>query len=221
MISLYSGTPRSGKSLHAAKDIRERLQTKKSITIGTFYVNPKSVKKHSGFYLYVNMYDLSPERLISFAKSVSSHLGRRLKEGEIVVYIDEAQRLFNSRDWNTPARREWLTFFAEHGHYGYDFVLIAQFDRMLDRQVRCLIEYEYIHRKIKNAGKFGKFLSFMTGGTLFVYIKKWYPIRETVNTIFFFGSKRVYSLYDSYEFFAPPAASDPLTVKKRGRMRSG
>ena len=37
-------------------------------------------------------------------------------------------------------------------------ILIAQFDRMLDRQIRSVIEYEHIHRKVKNIGVWGKCL---------------------------------------------------------------
>ena len=44
MISLYSGTPGSGKSCHAAREIALRLQRKDSVVIGNFYFNTKAVK---------------------------------------------------------------------------------------------------------------------------------------------------------------------------------
>ena len=53
MISLYSGTPGSGKSCHAAREIALRLQRKDSVVIGNFYFNTKAVKKCKGVYLYV------------------------------------------------------------------------------------------------------------------------------------------------------------------------
>ena len=45
MIFLYSGTPGSGKSCHAAREIALRLQRKDSVVIGNFYFNTKAVKK--------------------------------------------------------------------------------------------------------------------------------------------------------------------------------
>lgn len=201
MINLYSGTPGSGKSLHMARDIRERLAWKNSVTIGNFYVNVKSVKKCRGTYLYVQNHRLTPRRLISFSRRLSRHLGRRLKEGEILVFIDEAQLLFNSREYQSPNRKEWLSFFTQHRHFGFDIIMVAQFDRMLDRQVRSLFEYEYVHRKISNAGVIGAVLGFLFGGNLFIYIRRWYPIKEKVGSEFFLGNKKLYEIYDSYNSF--------------------
>lgn len=201
MITLYSGTPGSGKSLHTARLVRERLQMRRSVTIGNFYVNTRAVRKCRGTYLYVENSRLSPERLIHFSRRRAGYLGRRLKEGELVIIIDEAQLLFNSREWQTPARRAWLSFFTQHRHFGFDIVLVTQFDRMLDRQVRGLIEYDVVHRKISNAGTFGAILGFLTGGNLFVYIRRWYPIHEKVGSEFFLGSGKLYALYDSYNSF--------------------
>jgi zona occludens toxin (predicted ATPase) len=221
MINLYSGTPGSGKSLHTARDIRERLQTKNCITLGNFYVNVKSIKKLKGTYIYVENYRLHPQRLIDFSRRLSRHKGRRLKEGELVLYIDEAQLLFNSREWQSKERHEWLTFFTQHRHFGYDIILVAQFDRMLDRQIRGLIEYDYVHRKINRAGRFGAFLGFMTGGNLFVMIKNWYPISEKVSSEFFLGNKKLYDLYDSYNCFSPVSSNSKTALIRSGRIRSG
>jgi zona occludens toxin (predicted ATPase) len=138
-----------------------------------------------------------------------------------VLYIDEAQLLFNSREWQSKERHEWLTFFTQHRHFGYDIILVAQFDRMLDRQIRGLIEYDYVHRKINRAGRFGAFLGFMTGGNLFVMIKNWYPISEKVSSEFFLGNKKLYDLYDSYNCFSPVSSNSNTALIRSGRIRSG
>ena len=51
--------------------------------------------------------------------------------------IGEAQILFNSRDWgsNSNKRMAWIKFFSQHRKYGYNFIMIAQFDKMIDRQI--------------------------------------------------------------------------------------
>lgn len=201
MIELYSGTPGSGKSLHVAKIIRERLRMYNCVIIGNFYVNQNTVKKRKGTYIYVDNSRLEPERLIKFAIRYARHKGRRLKEDELYLFIDEAQLLFNSRDWQLIKTSGWVSFYSQHRKLGFYIGLIAQFDRMLDRQIRSLIENEIKHRKVSRAGLFGKLLGFLTGDNLFIYIKIWYPMKQKVYSEFFFGTKKVYDLYDSYGLF--------------------
>ena len=201
MIELYSGTPGSGKSLHVAKIIRERLRMYNCVIIGIFYVNQNTVKKRKGTYIYVDNSRLEPERLIKFAIRYARHKGRRLKEDELYLFIDEAQLLFNSRDWQLIKTSGWVSFYSQHRKLGFYIGLIAQFDRMLDRQIRSLVENEIKHRKVSRAGLFGKLLGFLTGDNLFIYIKIWYPMKQKVYSEFFLGTKKVYDLYDSYGLF--------------------
>lgn len=201
MIELYSGTPGSGKSLHVAKIIWERLRMYNCVIIGNFYVNQNTVKKRKGTYIYVDNSRLYPERLIKFAIRYARHKGRRLKEDELYLFIDEAQLLFNSRDWQLIKTSGWVSFYSQHRKLGFYIGLIAQFDRMLDRQIRSLVENEIKHRKVSRAGLFGKLLGFLTGDNLFIYIKIWYPMKQKVYSEFFLGTKKVYDLYDSYGLF--------------------
>ena len=201
MIELYSGTPGSGKSLHVAKIIRERLRLYNCVIIGNFYVNQNTIKKRKGTYIYVDNSRLDPDRLIKFAVRYARHKGRRLKEDELYLFIDEAQLLFNSRDWQLIKTSGWVSFYSQHRKLGFYVGLIAQFDRMLDRQIRSLVENEIKHRKVSRAGLFGKLLGFLTGDNLFIYIKIWYPMKQKVYSEFFLGTKKVYDLYDSYGLF--------------------
>ena len=150
MITLYSGTPGAGKSLHLATRLYHWMQFKDAPIIGNFATNFSSIKKRKGFYLYMDNSELTPDKLIKFSQYYSQIKGRRVKEGEILLVIDECQILFNSRDWGQKNRAQWCSFFTQHRKLGYEVVLVAQFDRMLDRQIRSLIEYEWIHRKVSN-----------------------------------------------------------------------
>lgn len=201
MIELYSGTPGSGKSLHVAKIIRERLRMYDCVIIGNFYVNQDTIKKRKGTYIYVDNSQLEPAWLIEYAIEYAKNKGRRLKEDELYLFIDEAQLLFNSRDWQLIKTSGWVSFFSQHRKLGFYIGLIAQFDRMLDRQIRSLVENEIKHRKVSRAGLFGKLLGFLTGDNLFIYIKIWYPMKQKVYSEFFLGTKKVYDLYDSYGLF--------------------
>lgn len=204
MITLYSGTPGAGKSLHLASRLYNWMHFKNAPIIGNFYCDFKSIKKPKGQFLYLDNSELTPARLIKFSEEYSEKIGRRVKEGEILLVIDEAQLLFNSREWVKTDRAEWCSFFTKHRKLGYEVVLVAQFDRMLDRQIRSLIEYEWIHRKVSNFGIQGKLLSMFCGGRLFVAVKVWYPLKEKVGSEFFFYRKKYSDIYDTYALFSIP-----------------
>lgn len=201
-LLLYSGTPGSGKSLHVARLIYYSLKRNRNV-IANFEINtdliPASKHFKKGAFLNVDSYELSPAFLRNYSKEYFSD--HRFKEDCILLVIDEAQILFNSRAWNAKGRDEWIRFFSNHRKYGYEIILIAQFDKMLDRQIRSLLEYECIHRKVSNFGNKGKIMSLVAGGHLFVSVKFWYPIKEKVDSEFFKAKKKFYSIYNTYNKF--------------------
>lgn len=230
MISLYSGTPGSGKSLHVAMEIRERAIAGRP-TIGNFEVNLQKYKK--AVYVYRPNDQLTPAFLERYSQEYFSK--HRFKEGRLLLVIDECQLIFNAREWQQVGRAQWLSFFTQHRKLGYDIILIAQFDRMIDRQIRSLIEYEYIHRKASNYGIGGKIFSLAAGGNLFIAVNMWYPLKLRIGAKFFHAKKRYYSIYDSYGMFAadgeasggvgappdsPPAAEQPERNKALILLRS-
>lgn len=199
MISLYSGTPGSGKSLHMAMRLYWWIKAGKPC-ICNFDLNLPTIKgRKDKHFSFVPNDKLNPKYLIDYANKLKGT--GKVKEGSILLVIDEAQLIFNSRDWGKRDRADWLSFFTLHRHLGYDIVLIAQFDRMLDRQIRSLIEYEYIHRKVSNFGMKGKALSALALGNLFVSVKVWYPMKEKVGSEFYKAKKKYYRIYDSYAIF--------------------
>lgn len=200
MISLYSGTPGSGKSLHVAKTIYWWVRAGNPC-ICNFPVATEKIKlsRKQDFH-FVREDELTPEYLVKFAKDFIKKNGKP-KEGSILLVIDECQRIFNARDWGQKGRADWLSFFTLHRHLGYDIILIAQFDRMLDRQIRALIEYQYIHRKVSNFGWKGKLLSLLAFGNLFVTVKIWYPMKEKTGSEWYRAKKMYYGLYDTFAMF--------------------
>ena len=163
---------------------------------------------------------MKPDILIKYANIYfKTH---KFKEGAIRLYIDECQILLNSRDsWQTGDRKAWVSFFSQHRKYGYDIYLIAQFDRMIDRQIRSLIEYEVIHRKVKNFGKWGKFFNIAAGGNLFVAVTMWYPMKERIGSEWFKANKKYFRIYNTYKTFSGDdtsgdsvTGSDPFTLNR-------
>ena len=150
MIILYSGTPGSGKSLHTADVINRWLWRWKAPVIANFSFNARACHpKGWGSFLEVNNSDLCPDFLIYFSEKYRELRNwQTVPEEHILLVIDEAQLLFNAREWNKGDRAGWISFFTQHRKLGYRVILIAQFDRMLDRQIRSVIELRYQYNSI-------------------------------------------------------------------------
>ena len=154
MIYLYSGTPGSGKSLDLARIL---YNNKDSYFIVNF---PTTLQKeHNRHIFYISDWNkVTPDELAKFSEKYFKN--HKFKEGAITIIIDEAQIYFNSREWSKSNRLDWLRFFTNHRHFGFDIILACQNSMMLDRQIRNLIEIEVIHRKINNMGAGGLSLVF-------------------------------------------------------------
>lgn len=197
MIVLYTGTPGSGKSLDVARQMMVKLKLGHNV-IGNMYIRPEKLEKCVGKYIFVDTYSLNPYELIDYAKEF--HV--KGKEGQTYLIIDECQRIFNSREWQRPVMKAWNDFFQMHRHFGYHVYLITQYDRLIDRQLRALVEYDRIHRKVSNAGMKGKIMSLFAGGKLFVCAEEWYPKHMPTGSYFFRYKKEYGEFYDSYAAFS-------------------
>ncbi len=204
MIHLYSGTPGSGKSLHTARDIRDALRIRKIPVIANFDVN-HSLRNYDRLFTYLPNDRLDPSFLEDFARNWFA--GRKVREDSILLVIDEAQLVFNSRAWQHGQRMDWIQFFSQHRHFGYKVVLIAQFDRMIDRQIRSLIEIETNHRKLGNFGMKGLILSLPFRGRLFLGVSYYYGLKEKVGTCWLLPRRAYFKVYDSYNRFEKVAGT--------------
>ena len=197
MISLYTGTPGSGKSLDVARMTYVKLKLGKTV-IGNLRVKPEKINNCRGKYIYVDTYRMNPRDFINYAELFH----KKGQEHQTYIVIDECQQIFNSRDWASKGRRAWNDFFQVHRHYGFDVWLVTQYDRLIDRQLRALVEYDYIHRKVSNFGIKGKLLALIFKGGLFVKVAEWYPVHESTGSEFFTYKKKYGDFYDSYASFS-------------------
>lgn len=196
MIYVYTGTPGSGKSLHAIQNIAIKLKYGGNV-ICNFPVNLKEIKplkkRPMGDFVYIPNEQLSVKFLVDYARK--NHI--KGKEAQTLIVIDEAQGVFNSRDYRDSNRKEFNYFFTIHRHLGFNVILITQNDRLIDKQIRCLFEYEIKHRKINNF-KFFRYIPVKT----FACVTYWYGVREKLETNFFIYRKKLSRLYDSYSLFS-------------------
>ena len=205
MIDLYTGTPGSGKSLHAADQIKKWVELYKEPVICNFEINSDYLRpKGRGQIITVHNSDIRecPERLKEFSDKYKEKVGiKRIKEDTILLILDESQLLFNSRAWNDKSRAKWISFFSQHRKLGYKVIMIAQYAEMIDKQIRALVEYEYNHRTVKNISKGAAIVNILAGGGLHIAVKYYAPFQEKCDSYYFKGERVLYSIYDSYTLF--------------------
>lgn len=201
MIYAYTGVPGGGKSLHAAQDVMDAITAKGVCVIANFRCNEKMFtrgfkRKKAPFY-YVPNNSLNPDGLIEFSKLYYSRV--KFHESGILLIIDEAQLLFNSRSWNDAMRSRWIYFFTNSRHFGFKIILITQFLEMLDKQIRSVVEIEIRHRNMANFGLAGRLLSLLVGGKLFACIGYYNGLNERISVQYVLGRRHLYKFYDSYD----------------------
>lgn len=214
-IECYSGTPGSGKSYDVARHLIDLYHSHKHV-ICNFPVNEKLVKKHRKNFpnaqtIYLDNADITVDYFVAFA-----HKYHKIGvENQCYVYIDEAQILVNCRDFAAKDRMSLIAFFSQHRHYGYNFILITQSIRMIDRQIRNLVETEVVHRKINNYGIGGKIITLLLWRPVFAAVSKWTGGNGLVtNREHFIFQASTAKLYDSYRIFNDLGDRDPEAIKR-------
>lgn len=204
MINFYSGTPGSGKSLDMAHEICEWLKMKKNVITNT-PINRNAIcrnPKKLGRVYNIDNYYITPEFLLNYAKKFH----KQGKENQTLLVLDEAQILFAPNTVKLKCqedkfyREKWLKFFTQHRKYGFNIIIVSQFDKLIDAQIRCLFEYNVIHRKANNFGMIGSLLTIFHI-PLFVRIEYWYGVNQICSKRFFTYKKKFSKIYDTYGSF--------------------
>ena len=195
-IILYSGTPGSYKSYHAVQECLKWLKDGKNLITNFPLIYNKRLRKIKGIYEKVDNMQLTVDYLVEFA--IQHH--KKGVKAQTLIVIDEASIKFNSREFNNKDRMEWIKFLANHRHFNFDIILIAQQDRMIDRQIRSCIETEYKHRALKNYGFAGALLNLLFHGC-YMCIEYWYPVKSRVGSDFGVFNARIANCYDTMGLF--------------------
>lgn len=210
MISAYTGTPGSGKSLHAAKDIYDSLKRVKyrKVICNIQIKEELFTKEEKERLFYIPNSEMTVKRLWEEGeswKNCHEELSLSKRESCVLLVIDECQTLFNARNWQKNSEKGWPEFFSLHRHAGFKIILVTQMLTALDKQVRGLVEFETMHYKARNMGLPGAILHCLAFGGLFRAVTYWTPKEERVYAEFF-KYRRIYGeLYDTHAFFQNPS----------------
>lgn len=214
-ILVYTGVPGSGKSVHAAHDIRVNLNRRNpKPVIANFELASDAPVRHPECFHYVPNASLSVDDLCAFARDWWESRGGRLVEDGILVYFDEAQLLWNARLWSQSDRLRWLEFLSQSRKYGYRVVLIAQSAKMLDNQFRMLVETEVNHRRMASIGIAGYIMALPFRNRLIVAVRSAYQINERVGSQWLLMSDDDWAMYDTYKTFDPNAREQDKRLLK-------
>lgn len=210
-IKLYTGFVGSGKSFHAVKQGCAYADAPKGNgwVVANFPIKPKETLLHKlpligkrypkynePRWLYKPNGELTVDFLVKLSMSKRWH---KKKTPSCLLIFDEAGIAFNSRDWNVKPdeRKGWIEFLVNSRKFGYDVIMIAQDQRMIDRQIRALAEFEVQHKKLNSWG----FLK-MFPITVFACISFWNGIRNMRGGLEMCTySKKIANRYDTLALF--------------------
>lgn len=220
-VFCYVGTPGSGKSLHMARYIWQDLNRKpECLVLTNIPINTSSCKYPDRLKVFTNNQLGDAGLLIKEAEDYwSTHSAKSVDDAEnrIHLYIDEAQILFNSRNWQQNSRKSdsWPWFFSVHRHYGFRVILCTQMLANLDKQVRGNVEYTIQHRKVTNFGFFGWLIG-LFAKSMFVAIEIWQPIQQQLSSSFFVYRKKYGEIYDTHALFTSGDSAESLIKIESG-----
>ena len=208
-IFMYSGTPGSGKTLHAASDLRYAL-SKPGVPrpcIANFRIRDDAPIRHRDHFHYCSNSELTPSLLMDFATDYWTSAGApAFREDWILLILDEVQLLFNSRTWSQNDRLAWLSFFSQHRKYGYKIIFVAQSSKMIDNQFRMLVEIEINHRAVRNMGGVGAVASVLTFDRLFMWVSYLFQTGERLGLSFYLRKRKDGRMYDTVAKFEPKSS---------------
>lgn len=197
MITLYTGTPGSGKTLHAVGRIWVNLKRGNAV-LTNIALNADELGDRRDYYRYLPA--VTPADLVQFSADFFG--GSRPRENGILLVLDECQLIFSNRDWRTNSALGWVSLFSQHRKLGYDVILITQYDRMIDKQVRTLVEYESKHRRLDRLPWPWSWIMRLLKGGAFYVRKGWYPLRgQKIDEEIVRVSRKVLRLYNTYDTY--------------------
>jgi len=190
MIIGFAGTPGSGKTYEAVQKILDNLQWGRVVYTNIDGITDplclEMIKSYCGLSdlaLMKQLHRLEDDQLADFWMHV--------KPGSLIV-LDEVQKVFGSREWQTAKNNAFASWASTHRHNGFDVVLISQAVERIDSAVRALLEWTYVFRKVNFFGGAvqKKYMCYAYGGE----DTNGNPLKKSVRTY----NPKVFLCYKSY-----------------------
>lgn len=200
MIQQFIGTIGSGKSYHALEVILETLKKGKFV-VANFPLKFTSGMINRGYadrFMYVPDEFLLGEKGVSFLFQLAKKMDfyEKYGEGACLVVIDEAGNHYPPEDNAKPEQRLWKTFYTQSRKLGYDFILVCQEDKQVNRTIRACVEYKVVHRKANSVFPF-KYLPM----TIFIFVTYWAQTRQRLSSSSTVFVKKFSELYNTDQLF--------------------
>lgn len=207
MISQYIGPIGSGKSYHALEDIYAHLK-KGLYVIANFPLRFTDRMIRLG---YADRFLFLPDNFLEDESGISVflHLSDKYKFNEFsnlcLVVLDEAGGVYPPDQATSPVQRMWKDFFKQSRKLGFDFILIMQDEKEINRTITSCIEYKVVHRKANAIFPFS-LLPF----TLFLHITYWKQSRTRLRSGSSIFVKSFGKMYDTHQLFGSLKKIEPL-----------
>lgn len=154
MITVYSGTPGAGKSYSAVKTIIDNLRLGRTIYTNVEGLDIPECKRMIQTVTGLDDYEIGT-RLNFMSYHHVPEFWKHVKGGALIV-LDELQKVFSNREWQTEKNKEFSSWASTHRHHGFDLIIITQSVERIDAAVRALVEWTYVFRKVNFFGSFVK-----------------------------------------------------------------
>jgi len=117
-----------------------------------------------------------------------------------LIVIDETQKYFSARNWQSKDNNDFAMWVTEHRHNGQDLLLISPKATQIDGYVRGMVQWVYSYRKLSMFGSLGakKYIRFC------FYEDDKKPLSRVVSNY----EKSIFNCYASY--FAGSAKEVPI-----------
>jgi zona occludens toxin (predicted ATPase) len=154
MIIGFEGLPGSGKSYDAINKVIDNLRAGRVVYTNLEGTDEREHQEHIKVHAGLDDYQFS-QQFHFLDKRDEKEFWKVAKPGSI-IFIDEAHKIFNSRDWQSPQNRACADWCSTHRHQGYDVFFLTQNIEKLDSQIRTLVQWTYRYRKVDFLGKKGE-----------------------------------------------------------------
>lgn len=196
-INQFIGTIGSGKTYHALEDIIKHL-SKGLYVIANFPITfpPGMVRKgYADRFMYVPTEVLEDEAGIALFMQMSEKYNFDEFKNLCLVVLDESGDLFPPEQSTNDTQKKWKKFLTTSRHMGYDFTLIMQDEKAINRTIASCVEYKIVHRKANRIFPF-KYLPF----TLFMHITYWKQSRQKLSSGSTIFVKSFSKLYNTHQY---------------------